>query len=617
MCERIVDEFKYNHLSSGDLLRAEVARGTELGLQLDTMMKKGELVPLEITLRLIREAMERADPDAPGFLLDGFPRHLDQALSFESQITKCKFALVFECPEEVLIQRLLKRSETSGRADDNIETIRMRFKTFAEVSKDAIEYFEKEGRCVKISSVSAPDEVYTQARKHFSDKQVKEDDVQSQAVEKKTVVVQEPKLPVEEAKAVSQHHGRAWDNIVFVLGAPGTGKGTQCDRIVAEFEYTHLSTGDLLRAEVASGSELGQQLDAMMTEGKLVPLETTLRLIREAMERADPEAPGFLLDGFPRELPQAHAFESQIAKCKFVLVFDCPEEALIRRLLKRGETSGRADDNIETITKRFKTFQDASRPVIKYFEGLERCVKISSDTDPEEVYEQTRAHFIEPAAAAEKIAPTEPDAPETIESHPAAATEEKKKHEGKAWENIIFVLGGPGSGKGTQCERLVNEFKYNHLSAGDLLRAEVSKGTELGLKLDRMMKEGQIVPMETTLQILQAAMESCDADAPGFLIDGFPRALDQAVAFEEQIKNCKFVLAFECPEDVLVERLLKRGETSGRADDSIETIKKRFKTFVDISSPVIEHFEKQGRCVKISSEAAVDEVYEMARAHFL
>ena len=88
------------------------------------------------------------------------------------------------------------------------------------------------------------------------------------------------------------------------------------------------------------------------------------------------EAEGFLVDGFPRQLDQAQYFEDHIAKCKFVLFFDCPESALEQRLLKRGETSGRADDNIETIKKRFKTFIEASMPVVNWFDKMGRAVKV-------------------------------------------------------------------------------------------------------------------------------------------------------------------------------------------------------------------------------------------------
>ena len=91
-------------------------------------------------------------------------------------------------------------------------------------------------------------------------------------------------------------------------------------------------------------------------------------------------------------------------------------------------------------------------------------------------------------------------------------------------------------------------------------------------------------------------METAPADAAGFLIDGFPRQLDQALEFEKDIAKCKFVLYYECGEAELEKRLLKRGETSGRSDDNIESIKKRFKTFIETSFPVIEHFKDQDKC---------------------
>lgn len=96
---------------------------------------------------------------------------------------------------------------------------------------------------------------------------------------------------------------------------------------------------------------------------------------------------------------------------------------------------------------------------------------------------------------------------------------------------IIFVLGGPGSGKGTQCERIVRDFGMLHLSSGDLLREEVKKGTEIGRTCEQLMKEGKLVPVEVTLKLIKQAMEGGKKTAPGFLIDGFPRAVDQAELF--------------------------------------------------------------------------------------
>ena len=110
--------------------------------------------------------------------------------------------------------------------------------------------------------------------------------------------------------------------IVFVLGGPGCGKGTQCDKIVADFHYKHLSAGDLLREEVASGSERGKELDAIMKEGKLVPVAVTLGLLRAAIDRIHRVEHGdrFLIDGFPRETDQAVEFEKEVCACLFVSV---------------------------------------------------------------------------------------------------------------------------------------------------------------------------------------------------------------------------------------------------------------------------------------------------------
>lgn len=181
---------------------------------------------------------------------------------------------------------------------------------------------------------------------------------------------------------------------------------------------------------------------------------------------------------------------------------------------------------------------------------------------------------------------------------------------------VIFVLGGPGAGKGTQCANLVRDYSFVHLSAGDLLRAEQARpGSEFGELIKTYIREGAIVPMEVTVALLENAMKEAISKQgkKKFLIDGFPRQMDQAYKFEDEVCESAFTLFFECPEEVMLKRLLKRGETSGREDDNIESIKKRFRTFVQTSMPVVDYFEKSGKVVRIDSTNSPEGVYKQVR----
>ena len=180
--------------------------------------------------------------------------------------------------------------------------------------------------------------------------------------------------------------------VVFVLGGPGAGKGTQCSNIVNDFGFVHLSAGDLLRAHMKSGSEDGNMVAEMIKNGQIVPSVVTVRLLLDAM--ADSGKSRFLIDGFPRNKENRDAWEVTAGyDCDFVLFFDCPEDVMERRLLGRGETSGRTDDNIESIKKRFKTFVESSMPVVNYYEGLRKLRSVNSDQSPTDVYAQTKGHF--------------------------------------------------------------------------------------------------------------------------------------------------------------------------------------------------------------------------------
>jgi UMP-CMP kinase len=184
----------------------------------------------------------------------------------------------------------------------------------------------------------------------------------------------------------------------------------------------------------------------------------------------------------------------------------------------------------------------------------------------------------------------------------------------KTQRSIVFVLGGPGSGKGTQCAKLVEEFGIVHLSAGDLLRAHMKSGSPDGNMVADMIKDGKIVPSHVTNGLLENAMTNSGRDK--FLIDGFPRNDENRAAFEADTgEEPAFVLFFSCPEEVMEKRLLGRNE--GRTDDNIETIRKRFKVFVDSTMPIIEHYKGRGKVREIDATRSPDEVYQDVRPLFV
>ncbi|OBZ75747.1 UMP-CMP kinase [Grifola frondosa] len=189
---------------------------------------------------------------------------------------------------------------------------------------------------------------------------------------------------------------------------------------------------------------------------------------------------------------------------------------------------------------------------------------------------------------------------------------------------VIFVLGGPGAGKGTQCANLVKDFGFCHLSAGDLLRAEQNReGSQYGEMIRQYIREGQIVPMEVTVKLLENAMRATLAenhegdgwaDGKGrFLIDGFPRKLDQAAKFDQEVCLSTCVLFFTTTEEEMSKRLLERGKTSGREDDNEESIKKRFLVYKEQTMPVIEHYSKEEKVETIDASVSIEEVHETAR----
>ena len=178
----------------------------------------------------------------------------------------------------------------------------------------------------------------------------------------------------------------------------------------------------------------------------------------------------------------------------------------------------------------------------------------------------------------------------------------------------LILFGPPGSGKGTQSEKIIEKFHLVHLSTGDLLRSQIAQQTALGLEAKKLMDKGQLVPDEVVVGMISTALEE-NPDAKGFLFDGFPRTAKQAEALDGllEIKKTpiKVMLALDVSEDELVKRLLKRGQSSGRTDDADETIiAARVAEYKNKTEAVADYYRKSDKVVMVPGEGSIDEIFE-------
>ncbi len=177
----------------------------------------------------------------------------------------------------------------------------------------------------------------------------------------------------------------------------------------------------------------------------------------------------------------------------------------------------------------------------------------------------------------------------------------------------LILFGPPGSGKGTQSDKLVAKYGLIHLSTGNLLREEINNKTPLGIEARSFMDKGQLVPDEVVIGMIDTCLD-LHKNSQGFLFDGFPRTAAQAVALDKLLELKKteinIVLALEVGEEELVKRLLNRGRTSGRSDDVDESvIRKRFAVYMNDTAPVAEHYKKARKFHSIKGEGTVDEIF--------
>ena len=179
---------------------------------------------------------------------------------------------------------------------------------------------------------------------------------------------------------------------LILFGPPGSGKGTQAAKLIEKYHLVHISTGDLFRYEMGNNTPLGLQAKAFRAEGKLVPDEVTIGMLRNKVE-AHPEAKGFIFDGFPRTIPQAEALDALLAEMNTaiagLIALEVDDEEIVQRILNRGITSGRPDDNDESVVrKRIQVYKNETTPVFEYYAQQDKSHSIPGVGEIEVIFDR-------------------------------------------------------------------------------------------------------------------------------------------------------------------------------------------------------------------------------------
>ena len=372
---------------------------------------------------------------------------------------------------------------------------------------------------------------------------------------------------------------------IALFGPPGAGKGTQSKMLVEKYNLAYISTGDILRAEIAEGTELGFQAKDIIKKGGLVPDEIIVQIIEERIT-SNTEVNGFLFDGFPRTTVQAYILEGLLLKLNTKL--DCmlsltvPNDNLKRRLLKRAETENRSDDTEEVINVRLEEYETKTAPVAEFYKEKEIYHPIDGIGDIDTIFERLTSVV-----------------DQTLE---------------RSWINMV-LLGPPGSGKGTQGRMLAKKFNLVYISTGHLMRQEIKKGTKMGKSAKEYIEKGDIVPDEIAIKLIERQIKT-HPDASGFIFKGFPRTIVQAYILDGLLRKMQSTITSALELDVStlesIKRLAARGKSfGGRAYDAdTDIIIHRLEQYERRSSKVSEYYTKQNKINIVNGVGSEEKIFE-------
>ncbi len=370
---------------------------------------------------------------------------------------------------------------------------------------------------------------------------------------------------------------------IALFGPPGAGKGTQSRKLIEKYNLAYISTGDILRDEIAAGSKLGMQAKSVIEKGGLVSDEIIVQIIEKKI-KTNTEVNGFLFDGFPRTIVQAYILEGLLLKLNTSLNcmvrLEVPKDVLMERMLERAKKEKRIDDTTEVIENRLQEYKNKTIPVADFYK--EKGIKYSVDGvgSVDDIFERI-TNVVEQSLT-------------------------------KTWLNVV-LFGPPGSGKGTQGKLLADKYNLVYISTGSLLRKEIEKGTEMGLAARGYIEKGDIAPDEFAIKLIEKQIQT-HPDAKGFFFKGFPRTIVQAYILDGLLRklnssvSCVFNL--DVPTLESIKRLSARSKTEKNRyyDMNTDVIIRRLESFQNRTKPVLDYYEKQKNIYNIDGIGTEEEV---------
>jgi len=377
---------------------------------------------------------------------------------------------------------------------------------------------------------------------------------------------------------------------IALFGPPGAGKGTQSEYLINKYNLFYISTGDLLRKELKEKTSLGLQAQEIIASGGLVSDEIIVQIIEKTITE-NPDAGGFLFDGFPRTYIQAYILDGLMIKLNTslhcLISLEVPEEESVRRLLDRGKTSGRSDDNEAVIRNRLREYKDKTLPVLNFYRDKGICHDVVGTGSVEDVGDEIRK----------------------VINHELS----------KRLLNIV-VFGYPGSGRGSQSIALAEKFGLEFVATGRMLEEEIKKDSEIGKQVRKLYEDGELVPDEIVVRLIEQKLEETRGTAKGYIFKGYPRTLVQSYILDGLLKKhgsrLNMILEIDVPTLDLITRLDARSKTDRCMpyDTALPKIVKRLHEHETKTMPVIEKYKGLHGVERIDGLGTFEEVSERVSA---